>query len=44
MKRNNFEVYIKNEIDIKFLNEIFYDSMIETIFYKNNKKGEDKQL
>ena len=31
---NNFEIYIKTEIDINFLNEIFYDSIIKTIFYK----------
>jgi len=34
MKGKKIKVYSKNEIDIKIFDTVFYNSVLETLFYK----------
>ena len=34
MKGKKIKVYSKNDIDIKIFDTIFYNSVLETLFYK----------
>ena len=34
MKGKKIRVYSKNDIDIKIFDTVFYNSVLETIFYK----------
>ena len=35
MKGKKIRVYSKNDIDIKIFDTVFYNSILETLFYKN---------
>jgi len=35
MKGKKIRVYSKNDIDIKIFDTVFYNSVLETLFYKN---------